>query len=402
MADPKHLDVLREGVAAWNRWLSSYPGNADLEDADLNKANLSGIDFHLTFLNNVHLREAQLVGANLRDAMLHHVDLYGADLRRADLSEASICWGHLDGANLSEADLRGINLSDAYVREVDLKRSNLTGAFLFRTLFTKADLRNANLSGAHLDDANLTDADLTGACLVGARLNRANLTRTDLSEADLTGADLGGATLVETKFSKATLTNCNVYGVSVWNVELANAIQTDLVITPRNEPTITVDNLEVAQFVYLLLNNSRIREVIDTVGKKAVLILGRFTSERKAILDALKVELRRCGYLPILVDFEKPRSQDLSETVSYTFAHLSRFIIVDLTDPNSAPYEVGLLASNHIKPIQALFQPTATAPNVFPMFQDLVKRYHWVLPPYAYQDRDELLASLSAKVIEPR
>src|SRR5436305_12152586 len=87
---------------------------------------------------------------------------------------------------------------------------------------------------------------------------------------------------------------------------------------------------------YLLLNNPKIRDVIDTIAKKAVLILGRFTPERKAVLDALREELRIHGYLPILFDFDKPGSQDLTETVS-TLAHLSRFIIVDLTGPSSVP-----------------------------------------------------------------
>jgi hypothetical protein len=33
--------------------------------------------------------------------------------------------------------------------------------------------------------------------------------------------------------------------------------------------------LEVAQFIYLLLHNEKIREVIDTIGKKGVLILNQ-------------------------------------------------------------------------------------------------------------------------------
>jgi len=49
----------------------------------------------------------------------------------------------------------------------------------------------------------------------------------------------------------------------------------NLIITDDNEPTITVDNLEVAQFIYLLLNNQKIRDVIDTITSKVVLILGR-------------------------------------------------------------------------------------------------------------------------------
>ena len=36
-----------------------------------------------------------------------------------------------------------------------------------------------------------------------------------------------------------------------------------LVITRWDEPTITVDNIEVAQFIYLMLHNQKIRDVID-------------------------------------------------------------------------------------------------------------------------------------------
>ena len=59
-----------------------------------------------------------------------------------------------------------------------------------------------------------------------------------------------------------------------------------------------------------MLHNQKIRDVIDTITSKAVLILGRFTDERKAVLDALREELRKRNYLPILFDFEKPRSRD--------------------------------------------------------------------------------------------
>ena len=84
----------------------------------------------------------------------------------------------------------------------------------------------------------------------------------------------------------ADLTGCRVYGISAWDLKLDGAEQKNLIITPHGEPEITVDNLEVAQFIYLLLNNEKIRHVIDTITSKVVLILGRFTEERKAVLDA--------------------------------------------------------------------------------------------------------------------
>jgi len=47
--------------------------------------------------------------------------------------------------------------------------------------------------------------------------------------------------------------------------------QSDLIITQHDEPVITVDNIEIAQFVYLLLKNAKLRSVIDTLTTKSVL-----------------------------------------------------------------------------------------------------------------------------------
>jgi hypothetical protein len=147
---------------------------------------------------------------------------------------------------------------------------------------------------------DLSGADLSGANLSDANLSRAHLTRSALVETDLTGA---------------TLTGCRIYGISAWRLKLEGAKQQNLNVSDYFEPAIMVDNLEVAQFVYLLLNNERIRQVIDTIASKVVLILGRFTPERKAVLDAIRDSLRQRGYLPILFDFDKPASRDVTESV---------------------------------------------------------------------------------------
>jgi hypothetical protein len=115
--------------------------------------------------------------------------------------------------------------------------------------------------------------------------------------------------------------------------------QADLIVTPEDQPSITVDGLEVAQFIYLLLNNQRIRQVIDTIGKKAVLILGRFTPERKAVLDTIRQWLREHDYLPILFDFDVPSERDVTETITL-LARMARLIIADLTAPSSIPKEL--------------------------------------------------------------
>jgi hypothetical protein len=203
--------------------------------------------------------------------------------------------------------------------------------------------------------------------------------------------------LVETNLNGAILTQCTVYGISVWKVQLDGAKQENLVITPENEPSITVDDLEVAQFIYLLLNNQKIRQVINTVTSKAVLILGRFTPERKVILDALRDALRQQGYLPILFDFDKPVNRDITETVS-TLAHLARFVIADITDAKSIPQELmAIVPTLPSVPIQPLI---LNSQHEYGMFEHFT-RYPWVLPVYQYIDQASLLQSLKENVIDP-
>jgi hypothetical protein len=108
--------------------------------------------------------------------------------------------------------------------------------------------------------------------------------------------------------------------------------QQELLITRGGEAEVTVDNIEVAQFVYLLLRNEKIRDVIDTVGKKGVLLLGRFTGGRIAVLGRLRDELRKRGYLPIVFNFDKPETKDFTETIQL-LAGLSKFVIADVTKP---------------------------------------------------------------------
>jgi hypothetical protein len=129
---------------------------------------------------------------------------------------------------------------------------------------------------------------------------------------------------VNTNLTDADLTGCRIFGLSAWGLKLDGTKQQNLIITDENEPEITVDNIEVAQFVYLMLHNEKIRDVIDTITSKVVLILGRFTADRKVILDALRDELRKCNYLPILFDFDKPTSQTRDETITL-LARMSRF-----------------------------------------------------------------------------
>ncbi|MEP7287484.1 MAG: pentapeptide repeat-containing protein [Chloroflexota bacterium] len=403
MANEEHLAILKQGVKVWNTWREENRAiRPDLSKANLRRAKLKGVNFDNADLNAANLRETELIeaklhatnlsGANMSEANLIGADLSGSDLSEGFFSQAYFRGANLTGANLSEADLVQADFGTAYLEEanldsVDARKANFRGADLSRASLSKANLAEVNFNQAKLSVANLSYSNLSGTTF-----NRADLSNVDLREANLTGS-----VLVQTNLTRANLTGCSIYGISVWNVNVHGAIQSNLLIENWPSPKITVDNLQVAQFIYLLLNNAEIRNVIDTITSKAVLILGRFTPERKAILDALRDELRKRDYLPILFDFDKPSSRDLTETIS-TLAHMSRFIIADLTEAKSIPQELQAIVPNLPSvPVQPLILRTE---HEYAMFEHF-RRYPWVLPVHQYDDMPQLLESLVAQIIDP-
>jgi uncharacterized protein YjbI with pentapeptide repeats len=387
MANEDHLKRLRKGVDAWNVWREDTSVRADLGRADLGRADLSGAD-----LSRAGLRGANLSGAHLGRADLLMAGLTGADLSGANLSGAHFGRAYLSEANLSGADLSWTNLSGAFFREANLSAAKLSGAGLGR-----ANLSGANLSRAQIGMANLFEANLSGADLSEASFNMANLIAANLRKANLNRADLSGANLVEADLTDADLIDCHVYGISAWKLKLDGAKQQNLVIADFREPKITVDSIEVAQFVYLLLNNKKICDVIDTITSKVVLILGCFTSERKAVLDALRDELRRRNYLPILFDFDKPTSQTVDETVTL-LARMARFVIADISDAKSVLQELRAIVPDIPSlPVQPLIVATQEEPGMF----DFFRRYPWVLEAHRYDTQEQLIANLGKWVIGP-
>jgi hypothetical protein len=255
-----------------------------------------------------------------------------------------------------------------------------------------------DLSEAYLLRADLSGADLSGAILSGAILSWANLSRADLSGADLSDADLTQGVLVRTNLTGTTLTGCRIYGISAWSLNLKDAKQWNLNVSDFNEPAVMVDNLEVAQFVYLLLKNEKIRDVIDTIGERGVLILGRFTEERKRVLDAIRERLRELGFVPMMFDFERPSQQDFDETIK-TLAGLSRFIIADITNPKSSPLELQAIMPNYMVPFVPIIQEDE---EPFAMFQGLQHKSHeWVLDVLEYDSAANLLEVLDEAVVRP-
>jgi uncharacterized protein YjbI with pentapeptide repeats len=420
------VDILRRGTREWASWREAHSASAisvanrDLSGLDLVGADLRGVDFSGANLERAMLREANLESAdmtgcklshalvslaNLNNARLDGSELFQANFASSRMNRASLMRAQAQEALFSHCELRETRFDHSNVLSANFMQAYLNNASLTRVLGEQANFLEAILDGADLTESNLRLATLSGCSMVGARLSKANLSftdcrfaivkrakandclfhaanlsTTDWRGADLSNADLTSAILTDADLRDARLTGSSVYGISAWNLRTARCEQSELVITRDDEPVVTVDNLEVAQVIHLLLRNRKIRTVIDTFATKVVLILGRFSSGQKTILDWLRKELHARRYVPVVFDFDKPARRDLAETV-VTLAHLSRFVIADLTDPRSVSHELAVLVPQLPSvPIQPIHLATE---GPYALFEHIA-RYPWVLQPVTY------------------
>ena len=195
MADQKHVEILKQGVDAWNTWREENPDVIpDLSGAELN--------------------EIELPGANLKNAIFYKVEL-GEQLVQTQMRKAN-----LKGADLSEANLKWVNLSNTKLDNAILHEANLSNANLESCGFTGARMTNANLEEAKIRANYFFSADLTGANLQKAEIHLANFGRANMSEVNLQETDV-----IQTQLTNTKLTGANLRGT---NFASSNLSQADL------------------------------------------------------------------------------------------------------------------------------------------------------------------------------
>jgi hypothetical protein len=132
--------------------------------------------------------------------------------------------------------------------------------------------------------------------------------------------------------------------------------------------------------------------------RRGVMLLGRFTEGRISVLERLREELRKRGYFPIVVNFDKPETKDFTETVRL-LASLSKFVIADITNPKHAPLELQATVPEIMVPFRPIIEE---GEKPFAVLQDLwIKHPDWVFEPIYYSSVDALIGSLDEKIIQP-
>ncbi len=375
MANPKDVAFLKKcaqdpnnGSIEWNEWRKANNvqsidlSHEDLRGHPLYRYNLAGGDFTSTNLSGAILMESMFIKANLTGAILQGCQIGMANFAQATLTGADFTGSKLNFSQIVDCDCRGAK-------------------------FDHTDLGGCIMISSDFSDASFVEASLMTTTMTGSRLIRADLRNCNMAGLNLTHADLSGA----------NISGSRVFGVAAWGIEAKDLIQQDLIISNEGDPLVlTIDDIEIAQFIYLLSQSEKLGRVIDKITSKVVLILGRFTEERKAILDAIKDTLRQKDYIAVVFDFDKPESRTLTETVKL-LARMSRFIVADITDPKCIPHELAaVVPDGNSVPIQPI-QVIGTEP--YSMFNDW-KKIPWMLETIEYDSLEDATKRVVPLIID--
>lgn len=335
MANSEHVKIFKQGAKVWNEWRAANPTvRPDLSDANFES------DLH-TYKSTYDCPE------------FTGYDLSRSNLNRIVARNSSFTNCFIAGSDINFSDLCFSSFNDCIFNEASIAVSKIGSAS-----FNKCDFENANLSYCTAEETSFW-----GSRLISTNLSHMSLVKTDLSNTVIDGS-------------------C-VYGISAWDLILDGSRQQNIYISD-NDRSITVPSIELAQFISLLVNNSKIRDVIDSITSKVVLILGCFSEDRKIILDQIKHELQRRDYLPVLFDFDGPKNRDITETVM-TLASLAKFVVADISDPRSIPQELTKIVPNFPSvPVQPVIVSTQREYGMFSHFS----RFPWVLETLEYSGDD--------------
>ncbi len=255
---------------------------------------------------------------------------------------------NLTGVDINRAFAEGLNMQNAVLKNVNFEEGD----------FSRANFNNSKFINCKFNKTILTDAFFNGSTFHNCNLNRVNLTNAD--------------------FCVKEITETVVYGISAWDLKTSEiSIQSKLVIEKtyglyseiiaEGRIPLMVDNIELAQFIYYLSNHKKLRDTINILNNRGVLLLGKFKDGGLERLYKLRDWFSDQNYLPMIFDFDRPSSLDYTETI-VTLSGLSKLVVADLSG-NSVPQELHAILTNFVKPVIVYHDKVA-----YSMLKDLKRK----------------------------
>lgn len=419
--------------------------NIDFENCEFQEVDLSGSDFTgATFSDckflNTNFSGAKLAGSRFLRQEIESCNFSGTTAPRISLEDCRIRASKFNSSNLSKANFTRVIGEDLEIKDCRLSQLRAEAASFTKCDFRLSDLGSSNIAYSTFNSCNWSHATISKSDIADTRwsdckahelkasnvnarngyfsssdfrksvfdglvavsatfrhcsFSQSNLIASDLTSASIKSSRLDYSLLCKCKLNETKISDCMVFGISCWGTDFAGCRQERIKINASGQYSISVNSIEYAYFLHQSLENSRFKQFFESTSEKLVLILGRFTGKSKDAIEIVRSTITSNQLIPVVFDFETPEGHDLTEVV-LSLALMSRFIIVDLSDPRCAPYELGTIAPNVNSPIAALIKK---GENPFAMFSDLENRYAWVLAPLTYERNSEISDIVSTLII---
>ena len=327
----------------------------------------------------------------------------------------ALLWNKFNTTNIGN----GLVITD-FEFDKNFSRANKSNKFKFRrVLFSNCSFSEIRLSNTSFNNSTFQDktifrssifmysnfeGSMFKSCLLekitfrNCHLNKSNF----IHDTKINNCDFYGSSLIGAKFLNSKITNTDVYGANMWDLKHINSNQKDILISNKRSTSNEIDSiklydLELAHLINLLKNNRKFASLFDESKSKFVLILGRFGDHLEVLLKIKERITLTNKYVPILFDWDTCESQlDLLETIQL-LAGLSKFIIVDLTSPNSVPAELQAILSNIMIPVIPILKDNQREFGVY----SFTNKYNWVNGIIKYDTIDQILSKFNKAIIKP-
>jgi uncharacterized protein YjbI with pentapeptide repeats len=256
---------------------------------------------------------------------------------------------------------------------LDFSGMNLSGVLIGGAFAEGLTLRDSVFNDAHFEEGDFSRANFSGATFHNTKFNKTILTGANFDGASFVNCNLNRVNLVGASFRVKEITETVVYGIAAWDLQTSDDMkQSKLVIEKtyafysdliqQGKVPMMVDDIELAQFVYFLSKHAKMRDTLNILNDRGVLLLGRFKDGGLDRLYSMREWFQHKGYMAMIFDFARPDNLSLTETV-VTMAGLSKFVVADLSG-SSVPAELQSIFTQIKKPVLAFGNPYALFPDL--------------------------------------
>jgi len=310
-----------------------------------------------------------------------------------EIAFQGINFSNIIDKTLIKYDFSGVYFNDCTFKDIQFVECNLERSEFNRCVIegSRSRFTDSNFKKSNFNFVEFSQVGFSGSILSNCVFKNCQLKELNFYE----------ASLIKSEFYDCLIVDCDIFGANIWSIISENTTQKDLKIPfgqktiNRDKEQITIDDIELANIVYLLAVNSNFTKFINQSKSNFVLILGRF-GENLERLRKIKEKLRKENFSPIVFDFESPDTLDLIEMI-ILLSLLSKFIIVDLSEPKSVPAELQAILSTLMIPVVPILNRNSTVYGTY----SFTNRYSWVLPVLIFDNIEEVLKVFKKAIIDP-